>query len=145
MTRIYLVSSAVSKMNYTNKEYSIEYGHNATLFSKSMDDYFSMEHPWKIFLLITSTFFILLWTILIYGITYYINFGINELKRNILDYITISTYFYTLALAWSCPFFDTTMYLFGPFPDSVCYTYVALKNFWLLGCEFCLVVVCYLK
>ena len=132
-------------MNFTNKEVAESYQNETLLFSKSMDAYFSMAHPWKIPILILSAFFLLLWTILIYGIMYYINFGINELKRNILDYITIIVYCYALALAWSGPFVDTVMYLFGPFPDWICYIYIAVKNGWLLGCEFCLIVVCYLK
>ena len=62
-----------------------------------MEAYYSIiEHPWKIVMLTSSTILIAVWGILIYGIVYYINLGLCELKRNMLDHITIIFYFYTI-------------------------------------------------
>ena len=54
------------------------------------------EHPWKLSLIIGSFLLLILWTILVYGIIYYINFGITELKRNILDYIALNLFMFSL-------------------------------------------------
>ena len=62
----------------------------------SMEAYYTMDKPWKLFLIFGHLFLLAVWTVLLYGIIYYINFGINELKRNILDYLAINTYLFAI-------------------------------------------------
>ena len=62
-----------------------------------MEAYFSFaKHPWKIVMLSANASVLVVWSFLIYGIVYYINLGLCELKRNMLDHITIIFYFYTI-------------------------------------------------
>ena len=137
---------------------------NSITFEESMAAYFSIsKYPWKIQMLSLNFTLMILWTLLVYGIVYYINYGINELKRNILDQITIIIYYYglgkkiiisirkalyayfNLGITLSCGWLDLSHYLFGPFPSWACYGIIYLKNIGCLGAEICLFILCYLK